>query len=362
MKPSKSQQALGLTAFFLDQSKNPSLLARVAGGAHGLYRLWRPEGPESLTRLTGKLAQSGQFPQVGDFVETDGPDGPITEILTRKNQLARWTGVERKAQDGTGQLQVLAANLDLALIVAAFGEELNLRRIERYLLLCFEQKIQPVVLLNKADLAEDPQAGVAEVAALSPGLPVFAVSALLGRGLEPLELYLEPGKTWVLLGSSGVGKSTLANFLLGQASQETGGVREEDQKGRHTTTSRNLLKLPNGALLIDQPGIRELLPQSGERGLEATFSEVEALVRACGFSDCSHQNEPGCQVQAALENGTLAPERWNNFVKLQAELRHQSSRQDKASESAERQRQKKLHSGYRQILRGKQRRQQDGWD
>lgn len=358
MKPTPSQKALGLSKFFLKQTDAPQAVARVIGHAGGQLHLLRPDLSETWAPLSGKLAHEEAHPQVGDFVVAP-PGEAVSQLLERQNRIARWSGTGR---DGAqGKLQVLAANVDYALIIAALGPELNLRRIERYLTLAFAAEIQPVVLLNKADLVKDPQAAVAQVAALAPGLAVLAASASEGYGLEPLELYMEPGKTLVLLGSSGVGKSTLTNHLIGQSALETQATGAQ-AKGRHTTVSRHLFRLESGAFLLDQPGLRELLPEADPEALSQTYSEVDALIQDCRFGDCSHQSEPGCAVQAALERGELDPGRWAGYLSLQQDLMRQQARQTKAGAAQAKAEEKRFRRMCRNTAKLKQHHRESGLD
>jgi ribosome biogenesis GTPase len=235
--------------------------------------------------------------------------------------------------------QVVAANVDVVLLVTALDADFNLRRLERYLVLAHESGARPVVVLSKADLSDDV-AGAIEVARSigGPAVPVHAVSAPRDEGYEALVGYLEPGRTVALLGSSGVGKSTIVNRLAGEEIQRTQEVRATDGRGRHTTTHRHLLLLNNGGLLMDTPGMRELQLWDVDEGVEETFSDVEALATSCRFPDCEHHGEPGCAVQAAIEQGRLSPERLASYQKLLRELRALSARQDRQNRLFEKRR------------------------
>jgi ribosome biogenesis GTPase len=216
---------------------------------------------------------------------------------------------------------VLAANIDSVLIVAALTGDFNVRRIERYLTLAWASGAQPVIVLNKADLCEQLDERLAEVYAISGDTPVHAVSAATGDGVHHLYRYLAPGTTVVLLGSSGVGKSTLTNALLGDDRQVVNRVREDDDRGRHTTTGRELFALPSGALLIDTPGLRSVGLWDAEEGVASAFEDVEEIERRCRFPDCRHDREPGCAIRAALADGSLDPSRLASRQKLERELR-----------------------------------------
>jgi ribosome biogenesis GTPase len=221
----------------------------------------------------------------------------------------------------------VAANVDTVFLVTAFGGDLNARRLERYLTAAWDSGSNPVVVANKADLADDPFGELADVEAVALGVPVVTVSAATGEGLELLEAHLIPGRTVALLGSSGVGKSTLVNRLAGREVLVTAEIRS-DGRGRHTTTHRELVPLPSGALLIDTPGMRELQLWADEAMLDSTFSEIAELAADCRFSDCTHEHEPGCAVKAAISDGSLPAERFASYRKLQRELRALEIRKD----------------------------------
>jgi ribosome biogenesis GTPase len=242
--------------------------------------------------------------------------------------LPRKSAFIRKSPFNETKPQVLAANVDVVFIVAGLDNDFNLRRIERYLTLGWESGAQPVVLLTKADLCDDVDARVAEVEAIAFGVPVHAVSAPRGDGVDTVRSYVPPGRTAGLLGSSGVGKSTLVNALVGHELLPTQPVRESDSEGRHTTTHRELVLLPEGGLVLDTPGMRELQLWDADEGIAATFDDVEALIAQCRFTDCSHGEEPGCAVREAIKEGTLDKERFESWEKLQRELDHLVTKQD----------------------------------
>jgi ribosome biogenesis GTPase len=249
---------------------------------------------------------------------------------------------------------VLAANVDTAFLVSGLDLDLNLRRIERYLVLALDGGVTPVVVLNKVDVAIDLDSAVSDVHHVAAGTRVIVSSALTGAGLDEIRGYLEPGTTACLLGSSGVGKSTLTNALLGEERQLVRNLREDDSKGRHTTTHRELFATPDGGLLIDTPGLRTVGVLEDSAALEASFAEIEAIARGCRFGDCSHGSEPGCAVQAALEAGTLDAARFDSHQKLEAERRSVEQRaDDRARRQAERQRGRFYRHAGRQAQRFK---------
>lgn len=279
-------------------------------------------------RLAGRLRQAlherGERPVVGDWVAFERVrDGGAT-IQAR---LPRRTQFSRKLAGRTGEEQVMAANVDTLFIATSLNSDLNPRRLERYLLLGWESGAQPVVLLTKADLlAEDIGPIRLEFEKVTQNVPVHVISSRTGAGIAELEPYLVAGRTIAVLGSSGVGKSTLINRLLGSEQLKTGEIRD-DGRGRHTTTYRELVRLPGGALMIDTPGLRELQLWEAETGLQEAFNEIDALAEQCRFSDCRHQAEPGCAVLAALQSGELSADRLESYHKLRRELQKKSLKQ-----------------------------------
>jgi len=286
--------------------------ARVAVQHRGAYDVIADDG-ELRASAAARLVRADELAAVGDWVGLDPATALIETVLERR------TAISRKEVWHAVREQVLAANVDVAFLVQAVPLDFNPRRLERYLAMAWESGAQPVVVLTKTDLVDDAAPYLDEVDAVTLGsCPGVAVSARTGAGLGELRRWLEPNRTAVLLGSSGVGKSTIVNALLGAERLATQEVREGDHRGRHTTTRRELVVLPTGGVILDTPGIREL--QLWGADLEQTFGDVEEVARRCRFSDCNHDSEPGCAIRDALADGTLSQERWQSYVKLQREL------------------------------------------
>ena len=315
---------------------------RVARPDKGSYLVLTAGGPlraEVSGALRHAAIDTTALPTVGDWVAVRHGD-LIEAVLPRRTAFVR----HGSANAAVGQ--VLAANVDVVFVVVALATPPNLRRLERFLALAWESGAQPVVLLTKADLCDDLPAVVAGVTGAAPGVPVHAVSSVTGEGVDDVRAYLTPGATVVLLGASGVGKSTLANRLLGTTHLATKDIRD-DGKGRHTTTHRELIPLPGGAVLIDTPGLRGLQIWDADEGIERAFPEVDELVRDCRFADCEHRTEPGCAVLAALALGDLDPRRWESYRKLQREMRHIAAKTDVRLRLADRDRWKAIHKQMR---------------
>jgi ribosome biogenesis GTPase len=314
-------------ALFAAQGLAP---ARVTVQQRGRFRLITETG-EAESRISGRFAHEaveGDYPVTGDWVAVEMK----ADVAVIQHVLPRTTVFTRKSAGPSGAVQVVAANVDVALLAASLNADLNLRRLERYLATAYESGARPVIVLTKSDACDDVETLVADVEAIAFGVPVIACSAATGHGLPDLSAHLLPGKTAVLLGSSGVGKSTLVNALAGSELMVTREIREDDAHGRHTTTHRELILLPSGALILDTPGMRELALWEADIGVEAAFAdikaEVERIAEDCKFRDCNHVREPGCAVQAALGDGTLDADRWRSFQKLQRELAHEHRKAD----------------------------------
>jgi ribosome biogenesis GTPase / thiamine phosphate phosphatase len=320
-------EELGWSAFFADAfepyNREDTIPARVAVRHHGPCELLTERGLLGGVP-SGRLAES-ELPAVGDWVVARPLDGERKALI--EAVLPRRTAFKRKEAWRRSVEQVVAANVDTVFLVSAFHHDLNPRRTERYLTAAWESGAEPVLVLNKADLSADPVAEAASIEAVAFGVPVHLVSAVSGEGVDALQSHLEPGRTVALLGSSGVGKSTLVNRLAGSPVMATRELRQ-DGRGRHTTTHRELVPLPGGGLLLDTPGMRQLQLWAGEDALDSTFDDVVGLAGGCRFNDCSHEREPGCAVQAALADGTLPPERYDSWRKLQRELRALEIRHD----------------------------------
>ncbi|MDO9324203.1 MAG: ribosome small subunit-dependent GTPase A [Methanoregula sp.] len=302
--------------------------------------------------ISGALKKLGRFPAVGDFVvllhQPEAGSTTIVDILPQKSVFTR--GTAGKA----GTDQVIAANIDIVFIVTAAGHDLNARRIERYLTIAHASGAKPVIVINKSDLTDDPAQLTDEIIPVASGIPVIPVSALSGEGITGLEPFLDSGTTIVLIGSSGVGKSTLINRLLDQPLQETSVIRDYDGKGRHTTTVRQLFILKSGALMIDSPGIREVGLGTASGGIDETFPDISELAEGCRFSDCRHEKEPGCAVQEAVKNGTLSSFRFENFHRLEREVAFEQEKADMGLKRSERKRWKGITKLAKEIsARGK---------
>lgn len=291
-----------------------------------------------------------ELPAVGDWVGISQGAGDGTAVV--RFVVPRRSAFVRKIAGSTTEAQVVAANVDVAIITTALPGDLSTRRLERYLTLAWESGATPLVVLTKSDLADDLDASIALASLAAPGADVIAVSAVTGHGIDRLTAHLLPGQTAVLLGSSGVGKSTLVNCLLGSEHQRTAAISVEG-KGRHTTTHRELIRLANGALLIDTPGMRELQLWSADDGLDSTFADLDAYAEQCRFRDCVHAGEPNCAVTAAVESGQLPAERLEHWHQLRRELAYLARKQDELATSQQRNRIKSLMRGVRKRLRDK---------
>lgn len=329
-------------------------VGRVASEHRDRYQLYTECG-ELPAEITGKLRYQSEAysandepmrPAVGDWVVIELLDqathARIHHVLPRRSQFSRKAAGQRTEE------QVIATNVDTVFLVSGLDQDFNLRRIERYLVLAWESGANPVIVLNKADLCANLSAQLQAVSAIAPGVEIITLSALTSQGVDALQPYLQPGQTVALLGSSGVGKSTLTNQLMGQVTQATQAVRSGDSRGRHTTTHRQLLCLPSGGLLIDTPGMRELQLWSDESSVQQTFEDIEELAEHCRFRDCQHQDEPGCAIQEAISEGWLDCDRVASYQKLIREQAYLERKQDQRLQANTKARWKKITKQMRQ--------------
>jgi ribosome biogenesis GTPase / thiamine phosphate phosphatase len=343
-------------ALWKNAERGNAVPARVVAQARGLWRVAGDFG-EYTADAAGKLRlaaeEDADWPAVGDWVAVElrdkGSATLIHEVLPRRSQFVRKIAGKKIAE------QVMAANVDAALLVSALDGDFNPRRVERYLAQCWESGAKPVIVLNKADACKKPQEKTEEMEKVAMGVLVCVVSAQTGQGFDALEKYLVRGQTLVLLGSSGVGKSTIVNRLMGQAMQEVQKVRESDSRGRHTTTARQIFVLPGGTLLMDTPGLRELQLWDADEGISQAFADIDALAAQCRFTDCGHNTEPSCSVQAAIKAAVLDPARLENWRKLQREQEFLGRKIDPEARAEYSQRIKRLMRGVREMYRHKKR-------
>jgi ribosome biogenesis GTPase len=315
---------------------------RVSFGAQEEYRVLLETGEQTAAQPSGALRAYGTLPAVGDWVRVR----PAAEFSLIEEVEARRTAFLRRAAGRVQASQCAAANIDVCFVVCGLDGDFNLRRIERYLVLAWQSKARPIVVLNKADVCVDVEAAADAVRSAAGGAEVVAMSAR--ASVEPLRSWLSPGTTGALLGSSGAGKSTIANALTG-GTLATREVREHDSRGRHTTMASMLMTLPCGAWLIDTPGLRELGLLASDPSFDLAFPEIAALVAQCRFGDCRHQQEPGCAVRHALAEGTIRPGRWLSYAKLQREARHHALEADPTAQRAEKQKWKAIHKANKQM-------------
>ncbi len=329
-----SLESLGWTPFFEKQRQELNqpdwIVARVVNEERNLYRL--ETGSEDYWgEVSGQFRYAAkrriEYPAVGDFVACvpqSGVDRAIIHHLFKRSSC-----LKRKMISNENEEQVLASNVETVFITTSANSDLNARRIERYLTLAWNSGAKPVILLTKADLAEDLEESLKLLRTVSQGAAIHPISTLDETGLEVMSQYFTGNKTAVLLGSSGVGKTTLVNYLLGYDALDTQEIRESDERGRHTTTSRDLIHLPDGGMLIDTPGMKEMGLLDQEDAVGELFEDVEALILQCKFSNCEHETETGCRIKSAIESGELDKGRMENYYKLQREIQFQKNKLDR---------------------------------
>jgi ribosome biogenesis GTPase len=347
-------RSLGWDEYFEDRSEETRseglVPARISTQHKGSYTALSELG-ELNAHVTGRMrydaSGAADLPVVGDWVlvepRVEEGSATIKEIVERRTKFSR------KVAGFEYDEQVLAANIDSAFLLTSLNSDLNPRRLERYLTMAYANGALPVIVLTKADLCEDVTAGLAAVEPIAIGTPIHVVSALSGEGLDELRSYLAGNKTVALLGSSGVGKSTLVNALAGQEILKVQAVREDDEKGRHTTTHRQMVLLPDGGLIVDTPGMREMQLWEASDGLEGSFQDIEALALDCRFRDCRHVSEPGCAIRSAVESGQLDADRLASFEKLQRELLYLERKLDQRAAQEETRKWKIQHKAMRKT-------------
>lgn len=329
-------QQLGFTDFFENQITTDdielSLIpARVSAVHKESYELISEYGERSAKLKSSLFYQNSKYliyPAVGDFVlikRNEFGDDIIYRVLNRKSYFNR-SNPGFGSYTGNEALQSIASNFDYVFLMESLNQDFNVRRMERYLSTAYDSGATPIIVLTKADLCDNVSEKVAKMEQVSFGAKVVAISAITGEGLEQLEDYLTEGTTLVFLGSSGIGKSSLVNALAGKEMMKVSDIREDDDKGRHTTTHRELIYLSNGVMIIDTPGMRELGLSNVESGLSSTFQDIDSLSEYCKFQDCKHDKEPGCAVKQAIEDGSLNPDRLRSYHKLQREVRHSAAK------------------------------------
>jgi len=340
-------QKLGLNKFFEKQFENYSsgkyILARVAIENKSNFILYTEEG-ETSGEITGKFhfkaEDKTEYPVVGDWVVVKKVSGEnkviIEKVLDRESKFSR-----KQAWAKTDE-QIIAANIDTVFIITSLNLEINIRRIERYITMIRENNVEPVIILSKEDLCENVEEIINEVKTVSLDTKIYAISSIENKGMDELLKYFEGNKTVAVVGSSGVGKSTLINCLLNSDKMKVKEIAEYKDKGKHTTSHRELILLPGGGLIIDTPGMREVQMWEGSEGVSETFADVENFTGQCKFSDCKHKSEPGCAIKKAIENGELDEERYMSYLKLQSEIKYFENRNNQKALLAEKKKSKKV--------------------
>lgn len=323
-------------AAFEEYKKQGYVAGRIFAEYKNFYKVIY-EGGEVLGEISGKLLydteQQEDFPAIGDWVAISPRQnenrGTIHHILPRHSKFSR------KVAGTNTREQIIAANINTVFIVNSMNNDFNPRRLERYLLLAWESGANPVVILSKSDLCENREEIISDAEAVALGVPVHAISTYLADGMEELKQYFKEGHTIALLGSSGVGKSSIINYFLGGTVQKVQALRNDGQKGKHTSTHREMFVLPEGGLIIDTPGMREIQLWDADEGLQEAFEDIETAAAECFFRNCRHENEPGCAVVNAIENGIIAAERLESYKKLEKELQYLERKQSTANRLAQ---------------------------
>lgn len=337
----------GWNATWQEKISATGIPGRITLEHKNIYRVVTDRG-DWLSTLSGKFRHEhlhSEFPAVGDWVMVEQMPGEEKGII--HTVLPRTSQFSRKAAGETSDIQLIAVNVDYVFLVMSLNKDFNIRRLERYLIAAWDSGANPVIVLTKKDQCLDLQPFLNDLETVAFGIPAFAVSSVTGEGIGELQKLLSPNLTGALLGSSGVGKSSLINALSGSDLMAVQDIREDDSKGRHTTTHRELVRLPLGGLLIDTPGMREFQLGDYEEGVESGFSDVEQFADDCRFRDCQHGDEPGCRVREALLNGELHQERYRSYNKLKRELAHIERKSDAAAQKAERGKWKQITKDYR---------------
>ncbi len=355
-------QSLGWNDFFSAHFKSYAEQGFAVGKVaveHKQYLRLYSEFGQITCEISGKFRHEarsqGEFPTVGDWIVfrrlADENKGIVQAILPRKSKISR------KVAGQHTQEQIIAANVDFLFIVTSLNFDFNVRRLERYLTLAWDSGAGPVILLNKADLCDNPEYFVEQTAEIAFGVPVHFLSASNRDGLEQLQPYFKNNKTCAMIGSSGVGKSTIINKIIGEERQRVDTLRSSVEKGRHTTTQRELIILPGGGLLIDTPGMREIQLWDADRGIAEAFEEITTTAENCHFRDCRHRQEPGCAVRQAVKSGEIQMARYKNFQKMQDELQQLKEKQQLQSRLEAKRQDKILHRAIKNMkkIRGKNR-------
>ena len=348
---------LGWNGFFENQleENNQLIPARVIGQEKSSYKIQLSDQITKHAVVLGKfrheVVEKSEFPAVGDWVLIDqnltGDTSIIHKVLNRKSCLSR------KVAGTEMEEQIIASNIDYVFIATSLNSDLNINSIERYLKLVWDSKAIPVIVLTKSDLCSDLNERLLEIEKISVGVDKVVTSCMNDTGLEEIKKYFLPHNTNVIVGSSGVGKSTLVNSLFGEIKVKTQGIRDDDDKGKHTTTSRYLFLMPFGGMMIDTPGMRELQLWGNDEGMEKQFEDIEELKLQCKFTNCNHNAEPGCAIQLGLKNGSLDNDHWNSYLKMKKELEFLQAKMDKGLQSERKNKWKKIHKTAKEHVKNK---------